>query len=90
MKRAYVLLDVMDGYCDFVMQVLRSRTGVIMVDETEGPADIVMVVEASDRHELAGRTVRALAAVEDMTMSMQLLPARGDGVAGYKNRDRKN
>jgi len=74
-NRVYVLLDIMDGKAKQVPQVLRKSPGVVMADAVEGPPDVIMVVEASDRQKLAGLTVQALAAVESMTENFLLLPA---------------
>ena len=74
-NRAYVLLDIMDGKAKQVPQVLRKSPGVVMAAAVEGPPDVIMVVEASDRQKLAGLTGQALAAVESMTENFLLLPA---------------
>ena len=37
--KAYVLLDIVDGNCDRVAQMLRSKRGVLMADSLEGPPD---------------------------------------------------
>jgi hypothetical protein len=77
--KAYVLMDVVDGKCDQVTRTLRGRPGVITVDLLEGPPQVVMVVEASERQRLARLTVQAIAEVEMMTEDIQLLPAH-DGL----------
>ena len=75
--RAYILLDVVDGESERVAQVLRCKSGVVMVDLLEGPPDIIMVVQAPERQELAKLTTRALGSVDNMVKSMQLLPPQG-------------
>jgi hypothetical protein len=77
--KAYVLMDVVDGKCDQVTRTLRGGPGVITVDLLEGPPQVVMVVEASERQRLARLTVQAIAEVEMMTEDIQLLPAH-DGL----------
>ena len=47
--RAYVLLDVTDSRAGDVAKVLRVRPGVVKADLREGPPDVVVVVEASNR-----------------------------------------
>lgn len=74
--KAYVLLDIVDGNCDQVAQMLRSKRGVLMVDSLEGPPDLIMVVEASDKQKLAQLAVDALASVETVTQGLQILPTR--------------
>jgi hypothetical protein len=50
--------------------------GVVIVDALEGPPDVIMVVEASERQKLAELTIRALASVETVTEGLSVLPAR--------------
>ncbi len=78
--RAYVLLDVTDSRSGDVAKVLRGRPGVVKADLLEGPPDVIVVVEASNRQELAKLTMQVLASVETMTEHLQLLPTRD----GYK------
>jgi len=72
--KAYVLLDIVDGKCDQVAQMLRSKRGVLMADSLEGPPDLIMVVEASDKQKLAQLAINALATVETVTQGVQILP----------------
>jgi histidinol dehydrogenase len=71
--KVYILLDIMGGPSEQVAQALRRRPGVVMVDALEGPPDVIMVVEASDRQKLAELTIQALASVETMTQGLRLL-----------------
>jgi uncharacterized protein with GYD domain len=73
--RAYVLLEALGGQSGAVAQALRGRPGVKLVDLVDGKPDVVMVVEAPDRQRLAEFAVAALAATENLTAGMQLLPA---------------
>ena len=73
--RAYVLLEIKEGNSKQVAKVLRGKPGVVVADLLEGPPDVIMVVEALDSQKLAELTVRALAAVENMTENFCLLPA---------------
>jgi hypothetical protein len=80
-QRAYLLMDIVDGKHGEVVQSLGSKPGVTMVDMLEGPPDILVVVEAETRQELAELTVDALSSVEEYTDNLQLLPGRhGPGV----------
>ena len=76
--RAYVLLHIVDGNSEWVLQALRSMPGVVTVDVLEGPPDVIMVVEASERQKLAELTTQALASVETAIEDMRLLPSRDD------------
>jgi hypothetical protein len=74
--KAYVLLNVVQEKQEQVVQALRGKSGVLMVDAVEGPPDVIIVVEARDRQKLAKLTIQALALVEAMTEELQLLPTR--------------
>ena len=74
--RAYILLEIVDGKAEQVPEVLRENPGVVMVDALEGPPDVIIVVEAPKRQQLAKLTIQALASVETMTEHVRLLPAR--------------
>jgi len=74
--RAYILLDIVDGKAEQVTKVLRENHGVVMVDALEGPPDVIIVMEAPKRQQLAKLTIQALASVETMTEHVCLLPAR--------------
>ena len=77
-SRAYVLLHIADGNSELVLQALQSMPGVVTVDVLEGPPDVIMVVEASERQKLAELTTQALASVETVIEDMRLLPSRDD------------
>ena len=74
--RVYVLLDVTEDKVAQVVRALRGRDGVKMVDELEGLPNVIMMIQARDRQQLAELTVQALASTETMTEGMQLLPSR--------------
>lgn len=75
-QRAYILLQTVEGKAEHVAQALRRRPGVMVADSLDGPPDVIMVVEAPGRTELAELTVQALSSVETMTADVWLLPAR--------------
>jgi hypothetical protein len=75
-QRAYLLMDITDGKYREVIRSLGNKPGVIMVDMLEGPPDILVVVEAGTRQELAELTVEALSSVENYAENVQLLPGR--------------
>ena len=74
--RVYILLDIADGRAEQVAQVLRGNPGVVMVDVVEGPPDVVMMMEAPKREQLAKLAIKALISVETMTEKLCLLPTR--------------
>ncbi len=75
--RVYILLDIVHGKSEYVIQALRGKPGVVMADPLEGPPDVIIVVEAPKRQQLAELTIQALASVETMTEGLRLLPAQG-------------
>ena len=74
--KVYILLDVMDGKSEQVVHVLQEIPGVLMVDALEGPPDIVVIIEAPEREQLAKWTIEALSSVEMLTKQVRLLPTR--------------
>ena len=74
--KIYVLLDVIEGKLEQVVQTLSGKPGVVEVDLLEGSPNVIMVVEAPKQKKLAERTVQALASVETITEGVQLLPTR--------------
>ncbi len=72
--KAYVLRDVVEGKSNHVAEVLQAKPGVVSAEVLEGPPDVVMVVEADQRLDLAKLTLRALASVEDVTNDINCLP----------------
>jgi hypothetical protein len=76
--RAYVLLDIIKGKSSQAVKYLRGKPGVLMADLLDGPPDVILVVEAPERQELADLTNQALASVEKVTEDIRLLPAQDD------------
>jgi len=72
--RVYVLLRLAKGDPEQVAQALRRKPGVLMADPLEGPPDVIVVVEASERQKLADLTIQALSSVETMIENVRLLP----------------
>lgn len=73
-NRAYILLDIVDGRAEQAIKVIRKSAGVVMADALEGPPDVIIVMEAPERQQLAELTVQVLASVETMTEHVCLLP----------------
>ena len=74
--RAYILLEIREGKSVEAAEVLQSMRGIVIADPLEGPPDVVVVVEASDRQELARLTNRALASIEALIEDLNLLPVQ--------------
>jgi hypothetical protein len=75
--RAYILLDITDGKIEQALKVLQKSPGIVMADALEGPPDVIIVMEAPERQQLAKLTVQALGSVEAITERVNLLPNRG-------------
>ncbi|MBM4461941.1 MAG: hypothetical protein FJ012_01220 [Chloroflexi bacterium] len=76
--RAYLLLDIQEGKLKEAARVLRNKPGVVAVDIVEVPPDVVAVVEAPERLELAETTLQVLESVENLVDCVSLLPVQGD------------
>jgi predicted dinucleotide-utilizing enzyme len=78
-NRIYLLLDVLKDKSDQVTENLQGRPGVVIADPLQGPPDVMIVVEASNRQSVAELAIQALVSVETMTKSVRMLPTR-DGL----------
>jgi DNA-binding Lrp family transcriptional regulator len=74
--RTYVLLKTTGDNLTRTIDIVRRQPGVVTADRVEGAADAIFTVQAPDRESLARLTTRAIAAVENMTEDVQLLPIR--------------
>lgn len=75
-SKVFVLLDVVEGEPEEVAQMLRGKPGVIMTEVLEGPPDLIIIMEALKRQQLAQLTLQVLASVETMTENISLLPVK--------------
>lgn len=82
--RVYVLLNVTDEKAEPVIQTLRNKPGVTLVDRLEGPPDVVLLAEAPNRRKLAKLTIEALTSVESMTEDIWLFPVTYEATASIK------
>lgn len=74
--RAYVLIKSASDNSRKMAKILKAKPGIVMIELLEGSPDLLVVTEASDRQYLAKLTIKALASVENMTESLQLLPVQ--------------
>jgi len=74
--RAYVLLDIVDGHCEYAVELLRSKAGVIFVDGLEGRPDVIAMVEAPDRAGLAEAIMPVIGCIDGITEDLHLLVTR--------------
>ena len=74
--RVYAFLEVMEGKSDQVVRVPSSKAGVRAINMLDGLPNVIMLIQACDRHQLAELTNQALASTETMTEGVQPLPTR--------------
>jgi hypothetical protein len=86
-RKAYILIDAVDGRADEVLAMLQGKPSIAAVDCVEGPPDIVMLVEAEEPQKLAGLTIQALTSVAHLTNSIRCLPVSYRGVGSVKIRN---
>jgi hypothetical protein len=72
-SRIYVLLSVIAGETERAAVQLRKVPGVITADPLEGDPNLLLMVEASDRLELADSLMKALSVPGDIIEDLQLL-----------------
>ena len=74
--RVYMLLDIVDGSSDYVLQMLRDKIGVVLADLLEGRNDIIAIVEAPDRQRLADVIMPVIGCIDGITEDLHLLVTR--------------
>ena len=72
--RVYIVINTIDNKSEQIAPILKTKAGVTIVDVLEGSPSLIMMLEAESRQELADLAVRAIASVEAVTKSLQLLP----------------
>lgn len=74
--RAYILLEISDGRSEQVVRNLRGKPGIVSADPLDGRPDVILVVEGSDRQELAEYIMPILATIDNVTEDVRLLVRR--------------
>ena len=82
--RAYILLSTIKGQAEEAALIMQQNAGVVLVERIEGPPDIIGVVEALDRQELANAIMKVLSSIEAITDRVELLPVRENTVARFR------
>ena len=72
----YVLLDIVDEKSEEVARLLLGKPGVIKADMLEGSPNLLLICEAFNRQALSKLTIEVLAAVEQFTENVSVLPVR--------------
>ncbi len=78
--RVYLLLDVAASRPGEVAEILSEQDDVRTIDLLESQPDMLVMIEANDRHSLAELAVRAMGGIEQMVEQVRLLPTR-DGMS---------
>ncbi len=77
-SRLYLLLETVNGHSGEVARMIRLNPGVVTVDLVEGKPDVIAVMEAGDRQELAQLLMQVISCVENTTEDARILPTRDD------------
>ena len=77
-SRLYLLLETVNGHSEEAARVFRLNSGVVAVDVVEGKPDVIVVMEAGDRQELAHLLMQVISCVENATEDVRILPIRDD------------
>ncbi len=75
-SRLYLLLETVSGHSGEVARLIRLNPGVVSVDLVEGKPDVIAVMEAEDRQELAHQLMRVISCVENTIEDARILPTR--------------
>ena len=75
-NKVYVLIDIIEDKIDSTVKALKNVPGVIAADVLEGPHDLVLVLEASERQWLAEETVHALNLLGTVIERVEVLPVK--------------
>jgi hypothetical protein len=79
--RAHMLLDIVDRNCEDAVQMLRSRSEVILADWLERYPNIIAMVEAEDRQSLAEAIMPVLGCIDGITEHLHLLMTRDNEIS---------
>jgi hypothetical protein len=79
--RVYMLLDIVDRSCEYAVQMLRNRAGIILADRLEGYPNIIAMVEAADRRSLAEAMMPILGCIDGITEDLRLLITQDDEIS---------
>ena len=85
--RVYRLLDITNSKVNQAAQTLRDNDGVKIVEVLEGSPNIIIMIQARNRAHLANLTSHALASVDTITESVQLLPTQNGNNTQINERD---
>ncbi|MFP4642415.1 MAG: hypothetical protein ACLFPU_09620 [Dehalococcoidia bacterium] len=84
--KGYILMNVRHGRSGEVMSRLWGNPGIVALDHVEGPPDMVMVVKAKSRRDLARITVKALQSVEGLVEGIDCYPVLQEGTVSARRK----
>jgi hypothetical protein len=73
--RVFMLLDVKNGKSEQLISSIKDKAGIAIAEMLDGPPDVILMVEAPNRQELADKAIHAISLVENMIDNIRLLPA---------------
>jgi hypothetical protein len=74
--RAYVLLDIVEGSSEYVLQMLRGKAGIVLADRLDGHPDIITIVESTDRQRLAEVLMPVIGCIDGIAEDLHMLVTR--------------
>jgi len=72
-SRVYVLLSICDGKTRQAAQAVKGMPGITIADLLEGDPNLLLMVEAADRLELAGLLMPVLSVLDGITEDLRVL-----------------
>jgi hypothetical protein len=72
-SRIYVLLSVTPGNVEDAAELIRNSPGVTIVDKLEGNPNLLLMIEANNRIQLADCLIKALSAPGDIIENLDIL-----------------
>jgi len=95
-----MLLDIVDRSREYAVRMMRSKAQVILADQLEGCPNVIAMVEATDRQNLAAAVMPVLDCLDGITEGLRLLVTQdgeisrnliaSGGCAAHKGTARKN
>ena len=72
-SRAYLMLDIIEDKVPYALQALQSALRVVAVDRLEGHPNVLVIIEAEDRQQMADAMIPVLDSVERTAKDVHIL-----------------
>ena len=82
-SRAYLMLDIIEDKVPYALQALQSARRVAAVDRLEGHPNVMVVIEAADRQEMAEAVMPVLESVERAAKDVHILINQNGNVLSH-------